>query len=429
MPWALLVAASGVSAFVAPLSVHGQQGLALTTRPVLTAEPMLAEGRAHVVMQYDQPVYDQPTRPGMSSRYAATNIAFASLVSVSMGVLFSASPYADWSSGFLFAVYLLNVVSTLGKTLDAATCLTEASAYSRDSAEYERCVEAGALRVEAGEMTASELAFFKPPSSAPDRAVMVAPGVAPELFHFQALVTEVASAFTFRRGEEQWLTMNEIKAGLLGIKDRLQGFTTVGGLNLDLNPNEIITGAAIAADPFYRPRLASKRNGRMAASDTQAVHQLLVGLWWFSLFLATANPKASIILHIPLSNPNAYLLPIGYWATKSITSVLANNAHVLKGDACKCESQGYLRRMQAEARKAQVGVSESDLVEHAPRTMIEPIQPHVAGLSALASIFNGSEVLAGVDGLVLLSFYEILCLCLSVFLVPASEIGSNQFTM
>ena len=415
MPWALLVAASGVSAFVAPLSVHGQQGLALTTRPVLTAEPMLAEGRAHVVMQYDQPVYDQPTRPGMSSRYAATNIAFASLVSVSMGVLFSASPYADWSSGFLFAVYLLNVVSTLGKTLDAATCLTEASAYSRDSAEYERCVEAGALRVEAGEMTASELAFFKPPSSAPDRAVMVAPGVAPELFHFQALVTEVASAFTFRRGEEQWLTMNEIKAGLLGIKDRLQGFTTVGGLNLDLNPNEIITGAAIAADPFYRPRLASKRNGRMAASDTQAVHQLLVGLWWFSLFLATANPKASIILHIPLSNPNAYLLPIGYWATKSITSVLANNAHVLKGDACKCESQGYLRRMQAEARKAQVGVSESDLVEHAPWTMIEPIQPLVAGLSALASIFNGSEVLAGVDGLVLLSFYQIICLsvCLS----------------
>ena len=103
----------------------------------------------------------------MSSRYAATNIGFASLVSVSMGILFSASPYADWSSGFLFAKYLLNVVSTLGKTLDAATCLTEASAYSRDSAEYERCVEAGALRVEAGEMTASELAFFKPPCSAP----------------------------------------------------------------------------------------------------------------------------------------------------------------------------------------------------------------------------------------------------------------------
>ena len=137
------------------------------------------------------------------------------------------------------------------------------------------------------------------------------------------------------------------------------------------------------------------------------------------MFLATANPKASIILLIPLSNPNAYLLPIGYWATESITSVLANNAHVLKGDACKCESQGYLRRMQAEARKAQVGVSESDLVEHAPRTMIEPIQPHVAGLfrfpatvGALASIFNGSEVLAGV---VLFSFYQIICLsvCLS----------------
>lgn len=49
----------------------------------------------------------------MGSRYAATNIGFASLVSVSMGFLFSASPYADWSSGFLFAVYLLSVVSTL----------------------------------------------------------------------------------------------------------------------------------------------------------------------------------------------------------------------------------------------------------------------------------------------------------------------------
>ena len=117
---------------------------------------------------------------------------------------------------------------------------------------------------------------------------------------------------------------------------------------------------------------------------------------------------------IPLSNPNAYLLPIGYLATESVTSVLANNAYVLKGDACKCESEGYLRRMQAEARKARVGVSESDLVEHAPWTMIEPIQPHVAGLfrfqatvGALASVFNGGEVLAGV--------------------VPASEIGSNQF--
>ena len=86
-------------------------------------------------------------------------------------------------------------------------------------------------------MTASELAFFKPPSSAPDRAFMVAPSVAPnvapELFHFQALVTEVASAFTFSRGEEQWRTMIEIKASLLGINGRLQGFTTVGGLNLD----------------------------------------------------------------------------------------------------------------------------------------------------------------------------------------------------
>ena len=61
----------------------------------------------------------------MSSRYAATNIGFASLVSVSMGILFSASPYADWSSGFLFAVYLLNVVSTLGKTVDAAIDLPD----------------------------------------------------------------------------------------------------------------------------------------------------------------------------------------------------------------------------------------------------------------------------------------------------------------
>ena len=417
MPWALLAAAGGVSAFVAPLSIHVQQGLALTTRPVLTTEPMIAEGRAHVVMQYDQPVYDQPIRPGMSSRYAATNIAFASLVSVSMGVLFSASPYADWSSGFLFAVYLLNVVSTLGKTLDAATCLTEASAYSRDSAEYERCVEAGALRVEAGEMTASELAFFKPPSSAPDRAFMVAPRVVPELVVHPSWSYTLASAFTFRRGEEQWPTMNEIKAGLLGIKDRLQGFTTVGGLNLDLNPNEIITGAA---GPYYRPRLADKNNGRMAAWDTQAVRQLLDNLWLCSLLLATANPKARIILLIPLSSPNAYLLPIGYLATESITSVLANNAHVLKGDACKCESQGYLRRMQAEARKAQVGVSESDLVEHAPGTMVEPIQePHVAGLfrfeatvGALASIFNGGELFARV---LLFSFYQIVCLsvCLS----------------
>ena len=71
-----------------------------------------------------------------------------------MGVLFSASPYADWSSGFLFAVYLLNVVSTLGKTLDAASPDRGQRLYLRDSAEYERCVEAGALRVEAGEMTA-----------------------------------------------------------------------------------------------------------------------------------------------------------------------------------------------------------------------------------------------------------------------------------
>ena len=131
--------------------------------------------------------------------------------------------------------------------------------------------------------------------------------------------------------------MNEIKVVLLGIKDRLQGFTTVGGLNLDLNPNEIITGAA---GPYYRPRLADKNNGRMAAWDTQAVRQLLDNLWLCSLLLATANPKARIILLIPLSSPNAYLLPIGYLATESVTSVLANNAYVLKGDACKCESQG-----------------------------------------------------------------------------------------
>ena len=243
MPWALIVAAGG--AFVAPLSGHGQRGLALAARSVLTTKPTFAEGRAHVVM-YARPRYDDQL--GLGSRYAASNIAFVSLVTLQMGFLFSVSPYADWATGFILAVYLLNMVSTLGKTLDAATCLTEASAYSRDSAEYERCVQAGALRVEAGEMTASELAFFKPPCSTPDRAFMVAPSVAPELFHFQALVTEVASAFTFSRGEEQWPTMNEIKGSLLGIKDRLQGFSTVGGLNPDLNPNEIITGAA---DPYY----------------------------------------------------------------------------------------------------------------------------------------------------------------------------------
>ena len=55
--------------------------------------------------------------------------------------------------------------------------------------QYERCVQAGALKVEAGEMTASELALFKPPSFAPDGALrVVVPSVAPELFHFQALV-------------------------------------------------------------------------------------------------------------------------------------------------------------------------------------------------------------------------------------------------
>ena len=38
-------------------------------------------------------------------------------------------------------------------------------------------------------MTASELALFKPPSFAPDGALrVVVPSVAPELFHFQALV-------------------------------------------------------------------------------------------------------------------------------------------------------------------------------------------------------------------------------------------------
>ena len=59
--------------------------------------------------------------------------------------------------------------------------------------------------------------------------------------------------------------------------------------------------------------------------------------------------------------------------------------------------------MQAEARKAQVGVSDQLLVEHAAPTMIQPIIPHVARLfrfqatvGALASVFNGGEVLAGV---------------------------------
>ena len=59
--------------------------------------------------------------------------------------------------------------------------------------------------------------------------------------------------------------------------------------------------------------------------------------------------------------------------------------------------------MGVNAGGTQVGVS--DLVEHArpPRTMLEPIRPHVARLfrfqatvGALASVFNGGEVLAGV---------------------------------
>ena len=133
--------------------------------------------------------------------------------------------------------------------------------------------------------------------------------------------------------------MNEIKAGLLGIKDRLQGFTTVGGLNLDLNPNEIITGAA---DPSYhgldriRDHRGRVRPDLMAARDTQA--QSMVVQFAFG----DCEPKGINYTPelIPLSNPNAYLLPIGYLATESVTSVLANNAYVLKGDACKCESQG-----------------------------------------------------------------------------------------
>ena len=135
MLWALLVAASGISAFVAPLRDHAQQGLALATRSVLTTKPAFAEGRAHVVLN-ERPQYDD--KLGMSSIYAASNIAFVSLVTLPMGVLFSVSPNADWATGVLFALFLLNMVSTLGKTLDAVTCLTEASAYSRDSAEYER---------------------------------------------------------------------------------------------------------------------------------------------------------------------------------------------------------------------------------------------------------------------------------------------------
>ena len=41
-----------------------------------------------------------------------------------------------------------------------------------------------------------------------------------------------------------------------------------------------------------------------------------------------------------------------------------------------CESRGYEQRVQAEARKAQVGVSDQLLVEHAAPTMIQPIIPH-----------------------------------------------------
>ena len=395
MPWTLLVAAGG--AFVTPLSVHGQHGLALTARSVLTTKPMFAEGRAHVVLFSAPPEYDDQL--GLSRLYAASNIAFVSLVSLQMGFLLCAIPIADWATVFLFAVYLLDVVSTLGKTLDAATCLTDASAYSRDSAEYERCVQAGALKVEAGEMTASELALFKPPSFAPDRAFRVAPSVAPELFHFQALVTQLASAFVFVFGEQQWPTMNEIKASLLGIKDRLEGFgeesfiTHYGSAprtpNLQLNE---ITGAPHrqGGSPDYFP------------TDTlrvmQGVYTLNLNLMFF-LLLTLDNASNAFLI-----NAWVFVLLVRFYEDRgSIIVILSGNAYLLKVDACGCESRGYEQRVQAEARKAQVGVSDQLLVEHAPPTMIQPIIPHVARLfrfqatvGALASVFNGGEVLAGV---------------------------------
>ena len=104
-----------------------------------------------------------------------------------------------------------------------------------------------------------------------------------------------------------------------------------------------------------------------------------------------------------LFSNNAFLLLEGYLATSPINTVLTTNAYLLKMDTCGCERRGYAQRVHAQARKAQVGVS--DLVEHArpPRTMLEPIRPHVARLfrfqatvGALASVFNGGEVLAGV---------------------------------
>ena len=365
MLWALLVAAGGISAFVAPLRDHAQQGLALATRSVLTTKPAFAEGRAHVVL-YERPQYDD--KLGMSSIYAASNIAFVSLVTLPMGVLFSVSPNADWATGVLFALFLLNMVSTLGKTLDAVTCLTEASAYSRDSAEYERCVQAGALRVEAGEMTASELAFFKPPCSTPDRAFYrVAPSVAPELFHFQALVTELAGAFTC-------------------------------ALHLPDLPLNEITGAP-GRDGTMADRMSPDYDWLdclMQAEDTRIVITSSMFTYVMTSWVYTGITGA-------LFSNNAFLLLQGYLATSPINTVLTTNAYLLKMDARGCERRGYAQRVQAEARKAQVGVS--DLVEHArpPRTMLEPIRPHVARLfrfqatvGALASVFNGGEVLAGV---------------------------------
>ena len=352
MPWALIVAAGG--AFAAPLSGHAQQGLTLAARSMLTTKPTFAEGRAHVVM-YARPRYDDQL--GLGSRYAASNIAFVSRVTLQMGFLFSVSPYADWATGFILAVYLLNMVSTLGKTLDAATCLTEASAYSRDSAEYERCVQAGALRVEAGEMTASELAFFKPPCSTPDRTfIRVAPSVAPELFHFQALVTELANAFT----------------------------CALHLPNLHLNE---ITGS-----PGRDGNMADRMSPDYRAADTQILISNSLFLYVITLFAYMGSA---------LFSNNAFLLLEVYLATSPINMVLSTNAYLLKMDARGCERRGYEQRMRSEARKAQVGVS--DLVEHAPRTMVEPIRPHVARLfrfqatvGALASVFNGGEVLAGV---------------------------------
>ena len=78
---------------------------------------MFAEGRAHVVLFSAPPEYDDQL--GLSRLYAASNIAFVSLVSLQMGFLFCAIPIADCgplSPSFVFAVrctFSMCEVSTL----------------------------------------------------------------------------------------------------------------------------------------------------------------------------------------------------------------------------------------------------------------------------------------------------------------------------